>query len=255
MDCSPPGSSVHGVSQSKILEWVAISSSRGSSWARDRSRVSCIGRQILDHLIKSRVLFISLSSTLLCSSPVSWCWPAPGCVLAGPGALRVHLAISGLVSSTDEVACADPEICRKVCSNPAGCSDIAYPKLVLELLPTGNDPSPFSWVPPRKEDPGWAPIQGGGQDARAPSWSSGAGYAGGCTPPTSVSFLSAPSPEFCLVSIEPVRTGWPQTWAMGSTVKAEKSPRPIELPSAPRAPWAHDGRNGGGADVFPHLHL
>ncbi|XP_004477134.1 sodium/myo-inositol cotransporter 2 [Dasypus novemcinctus] len=37
----------------------------------------------------------------------------------------------------DQVACADPEICQKVCSNPSGCSDIAYPKLVLELLPTG----------------------------------------------------------------------------------------------------------------------
>ena len=31
MDCSPPGSSVHGISQAKILEWVAISISRGSS--------------------------------------------------------------------------------------------------------------------------------------------------------------------------------------------------------------------------------
>ena len=31
MDCSPPGSSVHGISQSRILEWVAISLSRGSS--------------------------------------------------------------------------------------------------------------------------------------------------------------------------------------------------------------------------------
>ena len=30
MDCNPPGSSVHGISQAKILEWVAISSSRGS---------------------------------------------------------------------------------------------------------------------------------------------------------------------------------------------------------------------------------
>ncbi|EHB05807.1 Sodium/myo-inositol cotransporter 2 [Heterocephalus glaber] len=37
----------------------------------------------------------------------------------------------------DQVACAHPEICQKVCGNPSGCSDIAYPKLVLELLPTG----------------------------------------------------------------------------------------------------------------------
>uniref|UniRef100_A0A674G8V0 Sodium/myo-inositol cotransporter 2 n=1 Tax=Taeniopygia guttata TaxID=59729 RepID=A0A674G8V0_TAEGU len=35
------------------------------------------------------------------------------------------------------VACADPEICQKICGNPSGCSDIAYPKLVLELLPVG----------------------------------------------------------------------------------------------------------------------
>ena len=36
MDCSLPYSSVHGISQARILEWVAISSSRGSSWPRDR---------------------------------------------------------------------------------------------------------------------------------------------------------------------------------------------------------------------------
>ena len=35
MDCSPPGSSVHGIFQARILEWVAISSSRGSSQSRD----------------------------------------------------------------------------------------------------------------------------------------------------------------------------------------------------------------------------
>ncbi|XP_068380121.1 sodium/myo-inositol cotransporter 2 isoform X1 [Eschrichtius robustus] len=50
------------------------------------------------------------------------------------------MVFPGMVSRVlfpDQVACADPEICQKVCSNPAGCSDIAYPKLVLELLPTG----------------------------------------------------------------------------------------------------------------------
>ena len=40
--CSPPGSSAHGILQARILEWVAISSSRGSSWPRDWTRVSCI---------------------------------------------------------------------------------------------------------------------------------------------------------------------------------------------------------------------
>ena len=42
MDCSPPGSSVCGILQARILEWVAISSSRGSSQPRDQTWVSCI---------------------------------------------------------------------------------------------------------------------------------------------------------------------------------------------------------------------
>ena len=40
MDCSPSGSSVHGILQARILEWVAMPSSRGSSQPRDRTRVS-----------------------------------------------------------------------------------------------------------------------------------------------------------------------------------------------------------------------
>ena len=40
MDGSPPGSSVHGISQAKILEWVTVASSRASSWPRDWTRVS-----------------------------------------------------------------------------------------------------------------------------------------------------------------------------------------------------------------------
>ena len=50
VDYSPWGSSVHGISQARILEWVAISSSRGSSWPRNGTHVSCIsciGRWIL----------------------------------------------------------------------------------------------------------------------------------------------------------------------------------------------------------------
>ena len=40
MDCSLQGSSVHGIFQARVLEWVAIAFSRGSSWPRDRTRVS-----------------------------------------------------------------------------------------------------------------------------------------------------------------------------------------------------------------------
>ena len=42
MDYSPPGSSVHGILQARILEWVAIPFSRGSSQPRDRTQVSHI---------------------------------------------------------------------------------------------------------------------------------------------------------------------------------------------------------------------
>ena len=42
LDCSPPGTSAHGIFQARILEWVAIPFSRGSSWPRDRTQVSCI---------------------------------------------------------------------------------------------------------------------------------------------------------------------------------------------------------------------
>ena len=42
MDCSPPNSSVHGILQARILKWVAISFSRGSSRPRNQTQVSCI---------------------------------------------------------------------------------------------------------------------------------------------------------------------------------------------------------------------
>ena len=66
MDCSPPGSSVHRILQARILQWVAISSSRVSSQSRVQtfiSCVSCIGRKILYH----------------------WAWASP------PNGLRQHV--------------------------------------------------------------------------------------------------------------------------------------------------------------------
>ena len=52
VDRSPPGSSVHGILQARILEWVVMPSSGGSSWLRDQTHipyVSCVGRWILYH--------------------------------------------------------------------------------------------------------------------------------------------------------------------------------------------------------------
>ena len=47
VDCSPPGSSIHGILQARILEWVASFFSRGSSWPRDQTQVSCIAGDAL----------------------------------------------------------------------------------------------------------------------------------------------------------------------------------------------------------------
>ena len=55
VDCSSPGSSVHGILQPRMLEWVVVPSSRGSSQHRDRtlvSYVSCIGRRDLLSLVQ-----------------------------------------------------------------------------------------------------------------------------------------------------------------------------------------------------------
>ena len=53
MDCSPLGSSVHGIFQAWILAWVAISSSRGSFWPRDQTCISCISTLQADSLLLS----------------------------------------------------------------------------------------------------------------------------------------------------------------------------------------------------------
>ena len=50
MDCSPPGSSVHGIVQARILEWGAISFSRGSSRPRDQTQVSRIAGRNINNL-------------------------------------------------------------------------------------------------------------------------------------------------------------------------------------------------------------
>ena len=51
MDCSPPGSSFLGILQARTLEWVAISSSRGSSWSWNLNHISCIDRWVLYHWV------------------------------------------------------------------------------------------------------------------------------------------------------------------------------------------------------------
>ena len=87
MDCSPPASSLHGISQARILEWVAISFSRGSSQARDQTCISCLASGFLTlshlgsplHLMQLLLLLIlSRSSRVrLCETPETAAHQAP----------------------------------------------------------------------------------------------------------------------------------------------------------------------------------
>ena len=77
MDYSLPGSSVHGIFQAKIPEWAAISLSRGSSWPRDRTWVSCIAGRFFTNLATNSVQFSSVAQLcptlwdpMDCSTPV-----------------------------------------------------------------------------------------------------------------------------------------------------------------------------------------
>ena len=71
MDCSPPGSCVHGISQARLLEWVAISCFRGSSWPRDGTCISYLSGEFFttESPGKPCCQIPSLYSNLLYTSP------------------------------------------------------------------------------------------------------------------------------------------------------------------------------------------
>ena len=73
MDHSPPDSSVLGILQARILEWVAMPSSRGSSQPRDQTHVSCIsciGRRILYHCTTWEVLNFCYANLEIFQCPI-----------------------------------------------------------------------------------------------------------------------------------------------------------------------------------------
>ena len=99
MNCSLPGSSVHGIPQARILEWVAISFSRGSSQPRDKTWISCIASRLFttepprkplwlgywrtnakDNLGEKNAylstLFLPLFLSLYSTSSLSYCFPS-----------------------------------------------------------------------------------------------------------------------------------------------------------------------------------
>ena len=92
MDCSPPGSSVHEYFQARILEWTAISFSRGSSWPRNWTQVFCIaGRFFTDWAMREAQ---SMYRPIIIQKSI--CWQVQQ--------LEHHLA-SWLAGSSTSLAC------------------------------------------------------------------------------------------------------------------------------------------------------
>ena len=61
VDGSPPSSSIHGILQARILEWVAIPFSRGSSWPRNQTGVSCIAGRFFTSWVTRKAQYIPYS--------------------------------------------------------------------------------------------------------------------------------------------------------------------------------------------------
>ena len=97
-DCSPPGSSVHGILQARILEWVAISSSKGSSQPRDRNCVSCLQAASLPLSQQGRPLtdtdFSSMPTVVRAELTLGW---------------QQHHELVGSCVSPDSPKATDPE--------------------------------------------------------------------------------------------------------------------------------------------------
>ena len=81
MDCSPPGSSVHGILQARILEWVAISYSKRSLWPRDWTHVSCVAGFTAEPLGKPSASLYKISFNL-------WWWCS---ATAYTGPVQLHI--------------------------------------------------------------------------------------------------------------------------------------------------------------------
>ena len=73
MDCNPPGSSIHGSLQARVLEWVAIFLSRESSWPRDRTWVSrIVGRRFTNWATREVPHTLTAAKSLVWSTKPLW---------------------------------------------------------------------------------------------------------------------------------------------------------------------------------------
>ena len=104
MDCSPLGSSVHGISQAKILEWVALSSFYGSSWSRGQTCISWIGSQILYHWATGEPTKCSKSCRLISACVEFYIFDAPSSFSSHHSDVPCELVVSSQETRQDKTA-------------------------------------------------------------------------------------------------------------------------------------------------------
>ena len=122
MDCRQPGFSIHGILQARMLEWVAMPFSRGSSQSRDQTQVSCIGGLVLHQLSYK-------------GSPASGRGYINFFRQKGRVPWGRSLCMSAVVQSLNQS-------CLTLC-DPMDCSMLGFP--VLHCLPE-FDQTPVHWV-------------------------------------------------------------------------------------------------------------
>jgi len=142
MDCSPPGSSIHGISQARILEQVAVSFSRGSSYPRDQahiSRISCSGKRILYHWYTWEALWSWLGQVY------SWLRLHAFIAKIQEGLSSVHSVMS------DSLRPHEPQHARLPCPsstprvhpNPCPLSWWCHPTITSSVIPLSSCPQYF----------------------------------------------------------------------------------------------------------------
>ena len=110
VDCTPRGSSVHGIPQARTLEWVAVPSTRGSSWPRNQTRSSCIaGDSVIEPLVSPS---LSRICPYLCSPVSPSLWNTLGHELQAPlcfeGSLFIpHFTVEGSETQKSQAVCLD----------------------------------------------------------------------------------------------------------------------------------------------------
>ena len=150
MDCSLPASSVHGILQARLLEWVAIAFSRGSSWPRDRTHVFCIGRRVLytEPPEKSAQCVIVCKDAKSISWRLSWFLKGSGSSHSFPQRM-LKLLLKGLNDMKFRVMCRlhsvyeFPTLCSYKSAHDLGAAEVIWPCLCLWVrwgVPLSNAP-------------------------------------------------------------------------------------------------------------------